>query len=1771
IQTACSSALVAIHYAVASLLADECDLALAGASTVLLPQGRGYWYREGEIMSPDGHCRPFDAQSAGTIFGSGAGAVVLRRLEDALLDGDQIHAVIRGSAINNDGAQKVGFLAPGVEGQAAVISEALELAGVEPADVGYVEAHGTGTLVGDPIEMAALKEAFGTVPPQTGRCLVSSVKSNIGHLGEAAGIASFIKAVLALKHGQIPPTPNFRTPNPDMDIEESPFAVSTELTDWAPRNGTRVCGITALGAGGTNAHVVIEEAPQTTTPESSAISRAVPLLLSARSRPALHMMAARLSAHLAENPATRLLDAGFTLSAGRRAYEHRAVVIAEDCAAAALSLDHLSGDQNLVRCPPDNPQSLIFMFPGGGAQYAGMGAGLYRDEPVYREAFEQALQALPDDEASTIRRLVVEAAQYDPQALKEVSRELESPKHTLVALFATEYALAMLLKSWGAEPDAFVGHSMGEYTAACLAGVMSVANTMALVRKRGELFARVPAGAMLSVSVSAEQLRQRLPAGLDIAAVNAPDLCVASGPVELIADLEQALSQENIDCTRIHIDVAAHSSMLDEIVAEFRTFCQGIAFESPQIPFTSNLTGAWITPEQAMSPDYWADHLRNTVQFAANIETVRSGRSAVYVEVGPGRTLTSLSKACGIDNDAAYGSMRHPNESKDDGQFALRTLAGIWASGAVVDWSKFWPDAGAARVTLPGYPFERQRYWIEPGQTKSTGAQLPVMSKRVDLGEWFGMPSWNPSGRVKPKPTSAEQWLLFAASKEQAALLLPCLPGTAQSPETIVVFPAKGDFQSASATEFSVNPDRSEQFEALFEALAERPASQILYAWATPSAAAALAARERPDLVSLDQTLPLTFWGLFGLAKALCNLDHPCTLTVVTEQLWAHQGEPGSPLAAPVLGAVNVLPREAPHITTRAIDLHGAAGASNYAALAAELAGNSKDREVILTSHQRWTRALVPSYEATGHLQSSWVRSQGNYLISGGLGGIGLAVAQHLAKQGAGRIGLLSRSSFPDRGEWSALAASPATDHKLRQQLAALRRIESLGAQVLLLQADVCDPTAVAHAVSQIESKDQIHGVIHAAGVMDDQLLLVKGRESASAVLEAKVRGAIVLDQLFADTSLDFMLLFSSIASFMGLPGQVDYTAANAFLDSLAHQRSLTAPGYTAVVNWSAWRDVGMAAAAAAADSQAMPTSSDQKSVHPALLDEPDPASPHPVWTGALEAARHWFIGEHQIIGGSALIPGTGLTELAVSVLRATAAAAVQKDSILELSEVQFIEALQVPPGTSVPVTVTCAATGEQGSWDLSIYSKDEQAPNLVAEGRLLQDTIPQLDVATVAARMGREQATDGRFLQQRFMQFGPRWGCIDKIEAAVETREALLQLSLSPQLADDLEQHPLHPALLDMATGAAQFLIPDFDADADFYVPYRYEKLRFYKPLERQLCSHVRCTSDAGDAFARFDVTIANPAGQVLVDITGFTMKRLDAGSAMTELPVTATPVSFQNLSLEDILQHAMTPQEGMMALDRLMHRADRCQWIVSSVDTEAWSQALAQDEPFVGADADALTFVHLEEPSDPDAHPSIVLLEAALSALAPVQKAAVRCFGAGDGGGRWVAWVEWRAGAQAEPTRAQVNQQLAAAGCKEQLDGMESVTSWPLASDGSLQRTELLDPFGDVAVYRAPVGATQERLAEIWCTILGAPHIGVDEHFFELGGHSLLLTRLIARVQKAFGRKLPLEAAYETPTIQAWAELLDDQNEPAAPVASIGRANRSQFRVAPQDSGEA
>ncbi|MGZ4804909.1 MAG: type I polyketide synthase [Ilumatobacteraceae bacterium] len=1532
VQTACSSTLVAVHLACQSLLNGECDVALAGGAVVAPVQRRGYFYKEGEILSPDGHCRAFDARSAGTIISSACGAVLLKPLAHALDDGDNVLAVVRGSAINNDGRAKVGFLAPSVGGQAQVVTEALAVSGIDPREVTYVETHGTGTLIGDLIEIAGLTQAFRLGTDDTQFCAIGSLKSNIGHTGEAAGVGALIKTVLALQHAEIPPSLHFEEPNPQADFPTSPFFVNAALRPWEPGpTGTRIAGITGLGAGGTNAHVLVEEAPPV-EPTRRPSRRAQLVTVSARTPDGVRRAAADLARALRDQPDIDLADVAYTRLVGRKAFAMRRAIVATSTQEAVDALEAIS-------TPTDSHHqgkvpSVVFMMPGGGAQYPDMGRELYDEEPVYREVIDACAAALLADGGVDLI-----AALYPDGDRDEAARRMEAPSVALPALFATEVAMGRLLASWGIEPAAMIGHSAGEYAAACLSGVVTMEDGLALVALRGRLFETLPKGAMLSVSLAEDELRGQLPEGLSIAAVNAEDLCVASGPVCLIAELETTLAERDVDVARIHIDVAAHSSMLEPILARFGAFCRGIPFAAPSVPYVSNLTGTWVTAAEVTDPDYWVRHLRNTVRFRDGIDTILTNTNCVLLEIGPGRTLTGLARMAAVKPAAACPTLRHPKEATSDVAFALGAVGEAWQAGVELDARLLWADEERRRVPLPTYPFERQRYWVEPDAVDAVRAAAKGgLRKRLLVDEWFSTPSWR---RAVATPLAVRPVDSVAVVISDGEPLADALAAELAGAWRVipVVF---GERFGRRGSGYEVNPARGDDWTDLVKALAGDGALSGLIVHMT--AIGASRGRRwrgfgpRDDLAAYHDTVERDQASVLFLARALSARSEPVRLALVTSGVHGLDSRDALlPERALLHGAFRVIPRELGHVTTVAIDVDmprpGSPAASALVSrLARELDAEWSADVVVLRRGERWVRTFE-SVALPPAVQTPWRRG-GVHVITGGLGGIGLSVAENIAKSAeSSTLVLVGRSALPEEATWDAVLASGGADPRTRQRIEAVLHLRTLGARVVLANADVTDEAAMALVAEQVVGQfGSVDTVIHAAGILHDALIALRTPVASSAVVDVKAKGALVVGRSFAKHPPKLLVLFSSVSSIIGLPGQVDYTAANAFLDAYAAKANLAGTTRALVVNWNAWQDVGMAVDAARVERDQAPrigieATPDPTRLFDTIVDDQEMAT----FSTMFSRGRHWLLSEHVVRGGEALIPGTGFLELVRS-----AAGNGKPDCAVELRDVFFLSPFVVGAGQVRALSVKL----DRNTDSVTVFSDTETVPHVTAIAKIVEPPpATTLDIDLVRARCaGRIERFDG-YSDQPFMAFGPRWGSLQMIEYG--DGEALVSAVMPPEFVDELEQLWLHPALIDVATGSAQALIPGFSPSEMFYVPFSYGRVLSRRPLPATTISHVRLRSAAAHDLAVFDITIADMHGDEVVSIESYAMRRIASGAALTSLRARESPIA-EPAGLESTVgaatREGILPAEGVDAFDRIVASGLAVQVVASSVDVERW-----------------------------------------------------------------------------------------------------------------------------------------------------------------------------------------------------------------------------------------
>ncbi|MEP7209269.1 MAG: SDR family NAD(P)-dependent oxidoreductase [Alphaproteobacteria bacterium] len=1156
VQTACSTSLVAVEMACRALRHGECDVALAGGVSVSFPLRSGYLYQDGMILSPDGHCRPFDVAAAGTRPGAGAGLVVLKRLADALADGDTIHAVIRGAAVNNDGADKIGYTAPSVDGQIEAIATAQALAGVDARTITYMEAHGTATPLGDPIEIRALTEVFRASTDDVGFCRLGSLKANLGHLDAAAGVAGLIKTVLALKHREIPPLANFVSPNPQLGLETSPFLASAALTPWETGGAPRRAGVSSFGIGGTNAHVVLEEAPASmpASPSGPAL-----LVLSARTSAALDQAGLNLAAHLERHPEQSMADVAWTLHAGRKVFAKRRVVVAADAAEAVRSLREPPKSQ-FTGAHDDGERPVAFLFSGQGSQHPGMGAGLYEAEPVFRQVVDQCAAILKPHLGLDIRDTM----------FGESGEALNQTRLTQPALFTVELALAKLWESWGVKPRAMMGHSIGEYAAAHLAGVFSLEDALALVAARGRLMQALQPGGMAAVHLAARNLRPRLTDGVEIAAVNGPDLCTVAGPTPLLEAFLARLEASGVDGRLLHTSHAFHSAMMEPALADFIAVVEKASLHAPTIPYVSNLTGTWITPEQATSPAYYAEHLRRAVQFEAGMKTLTADGGLFVLEVGPGNALATLARANldGARSRLVAASLSHPRQKQADA-IAMRQAAGqLWIGGVTLD-AQGLHGAGRGRVPLPTYPFERSRHSVDGPPVSFNGAAAIPLEETAGEVRLYA-PTWTRDTSSAPKaPLSSQAWFVFGADGPLPRAILAEFRNAGA--EAFLLEPAAAAGKRGDV--FQIRPGSTEDLDAAMQAVGVSAAAVggIVYAWdPTPADKAAFG-----DLAGYET--------LVRLAADLGAADRasPARIVVASSGAQSVFGEPVRQIdAALAFGAVLALPAELPLVALRSVDVDHLSEPDVVARLLIEEA-RRQDAEPFVARRAgcRWLRRYEPLQPAPAN--ASPVKQGGVYLITGGLGGLGLELAGWLARTASARLLLTSRSPLPARETWSEHVATAARGDRSVAAIRAICAIEDAGGEVMTAVADAADVSAMRLAIDQARARwGAIDGVIHAAGVPGaGEPSFLETVEEIRSVISPKRDGLAALIELLENAPLDFVVLMSSINAIAPSANAGPYAAANAVLDSFAESDAAPLPWRRVLaINWTAWREVGMAA-----------------------------------------------------------------------------------------------------------------------------------------------------------------------------------------------------------------------------------------------------------------------------------------------------------------------------------------------------------------------------------------------------------------------------------------------------------------------------------------------------------------------------------------------------------------------------------------------------------------
>lgn len=1143
LHTACSTSLVAVHMACQSLLNGECDMALAGGVSLKSFEEFGYLYQEGMILSPDGHCRPFDKDAAGFIGGEGAGIVVLKLLDDAIRDNDNIHAVIKGSAINNDGRRKESYTSPSIAGQKEVIKYAHQLAGVEPESISLVETHGTATNLGDQIEIGALKSAFLTSNGTMKRnyCALGSVKANFGHLDVAAGIAGLTKVVLAMKHKEIPPMINFKEYNPRLKLEDSPFYINTESIPWEAQNSPRRAGVSSFGIGGTNAHVLLEEY---TAPAGKKQEDAEELIvLSASSQEGLKISLDNLKDFIASNKDISLADLAHTLRVGRKDFEHRGMFIASSLEMAASTLASQTPGKIKFSNVATNKQDIIFMFAGLGSQYIDMGKQLYGRVSFFRDTVDSCYKILKEEVGVEIPHFYSSIEPIDEDEIHEFVR-------SQYVVFIFEYALAKLLMNWGMKPTGVIGYSLGEYTAACIAGVMTVRETLDILKARGELVAKVEDSVLLSVPLPRENIEKYLSSSISLAIDNGASSILA-GSAEVMAGLEQELKKDRMFSFRISNSRAVHSHLTLPVVDEFKEALGAINWKKPQLPILSNVKGEWLSELEMACPDYWADHLSQTVQFHQSMELISQLDEPILLEIGPGRDLSNLISRYMGKKGLILNTIKSEGEEEGDYSFLLKRIGFLWNSGVEWEWNKIYDSRNRYRISLPTFPFKEQIVRNELTKKGASGA-LKVLGQMKAAGaqeeEVYSI-AWKSSFAPPTdgtEETEAKSVLVFTSLHPLCAEFLRLQEG---KPGKVTTVAHHDSFEISEGSSYRINPENYKHYTRLLINLAEKNEvpEKIIYFWSIDNPRVD---SEAEALVRFKAAQATGLYGLVLLAKAIkeAGIISDIEITIVTNNLHSVTGEEALLVEnSTIMGPLKVLPQEMSFLRTRNVDFSISPSGDKYIhergarQLYQDIQHPPVHKIVAFRGDKRWIEDF-DVIEKAGN--TSLLKPNGVYLITGGIGEIGLQLAEAIGRDYGAKLILTGRQP---------LDLEQLAEGKEDSRVKAIQKLQAVGAEVLYVPGDVGDYKQLEEVFRLGESKfGKIDGIIHCAGIIDEKSfksVLESTEFNFEEQFQAKVYGLMNLEKLLESRKPDFCLVMSSVSTILGGLGFCAYVSANAFMD----------------------------------------------------------------------------------------------------------------------------------------------------------------------------------------------------------------------------------------------------------------------------------------------------------------------------------------------------------------------------------------------------------------------------------------------------------------------------------------------------------------------------------------------------------------------------------------------------------------------------------------------
>ncbi|HAN17208.1 MAG: hypothetical protein A2X13_05965 [Bacteroidetes bacterium GWC2_33_15] len=1490
--TACSTSLVAVHLACQSLINGECEMALAGGVTSSNFANEGYEYMEGMHNSADGHCRTFDAGATGMLASDGAGIVVLKRLEQAIDDKDHIYAIVKGSAINNDGNDKIGFAAPSIAGQSKVIKDAIKMANIKPNEITYVEAHGTATKLGDPIEINALKKAFNTQQQQF--CRVGSVKTNIGHCDSAAGIAGFIKVVLSLKNKLIPPNLHFKVPNPEIDFENSPFIVNDKLYEWKTNEEKeRIAGVSAFGIGGTNAHAILSEFIVDYKTSLPNIHSQL-ICISAKTPEALVRMSNNLSKYLFDNPDIDLERIAYTLNIGRKEFEYRKIMVADNTSHLTEILKNQPlqpADISFIH--PNIVRTNIFVFSGQGSQYINIAKEIYKTQPIFKNSVDNCCAII-----NKLLNIEFQSILFPGEDTEEARELLNNIHYSGPAKFIIEYSVAQQLMFLGIQPSGMIGHSFGEYAVACLAGVFSLEDALTLIVKRAIVMEKSPVGKMMSVPLSPEEIKPYLNDKLSLAAVNTPDLCIVSGAVKEMLEFEQKIQNNGIEGLWINYPRASHSNLMLEVSNEFKQEVMKITLSYPVLPYISGLTGTWITNEQAIDPQYWADHLVKSILFSQGIQELMKLEHPVFIQVGgdKGLPLIIQQHAKKEKEITAQSMLRHKNDYLTDYNFFLSQLGELWKNGVFIDWGKFYLNQSIHRVNLPGYSFEKNLFSscldIERIDI------FPQSTNQPDSSKWFYIPSWKKTLSCQnERYQKPKTWLVFIDDYDFGNILTEKLR---KDSNIVITVKKASSFRIINDKEYEININNTNDYELLItHVIKTHVIQEIIYLYTLQETN-----QEELSLKNLEQRLSISYFALLKIVQSIGNIsiDNQINISIITGNSQEIIGNDlFFPEIATVQGPAKTIPIEYNNISCRTIDVDLRNDKAQLAEdLNIELKTIIKDKVIGYRNGQRWIQCFENvEIKEDNSIDFSTIKPNGVYLITGGLGGIGFVLSEYLLKEYNVNLILTGRTALPERSSNGTYNKSAISDKKVLNRLKRLEELEKYGKTIQYYNLDVSEIDEMEQMVVSIHNiHERIDGLFHLAGEPDGKIIQMRSKKDDDKVFKSKIKGTLALESLINQFDIDFIIYSSSRNAIIPAIAHVGHTSANAFLDTYAHyQNEFSKKKIRTSINFNSWSEIGQAKESI----QKLSNNQSDNIYRQELF--------HPLFKNKIKydnlsiyvshfSKKSWFLNEHRI-DDQLVLPGTAYLELA----RMACEHEYMAQSIT-LSDICFLQPLICGDSEIKEIRVIIKKLEQDSEFVIISDNKsglwtEHCIGKLAIHEELLSPKI-NIEEIQINPKTKLTQKENTRHIESNsgIKQFGERWQCITNEEEYDNKVIKFLELPL--KFIDDFKEFKLHPSLLDCALGTS--------VESGFYLPFMYRNIRIYNSLQQSIISIISNIklNEGNKKSITCDIRICDKRGNVLIEIDEYTRVSISMPKDIKQITHPTTLNQKKNsLIVEEMIEH--------------------------------------------------------------------------------------------------------------------------------------------------------------------------------------------------------------------------------------------------------------------------